>query len=152
MKRLTRGRRKPLLRFGDRDGYGSSARLQLPVGISPMTEEKLLVADTYNHKIRAVFPEENECRAFSGYGLAGYKDGPKEVRSLRDQRRRARPSAEHGMHGIRSAVLTVSFGVPIRAFVDRTDRRPGSRVPPTLSTAKNCSAHLSPTRITTACA
>jgi len=65
--------------FGDRDGFGSGARLQMPMGICSAPEDKLLVADSYNNKIRSVVPSENECREFSGTGLTGYRDGPKEV-------------------------------------------------------------------------
>lgn len=66
-------------RFGDRDGYGSSARLQRPMGICRFPDDKLLVADCYNNKIRLVTPEDNECRLFCGTGTPGYRDGSREV-------------------------------------------------------------------------
>lgn len=44
-----------LFEFGDRDGDHRSARLQHPLGVTVMGE-RLLVADTYNHKIREVDP------------------------------------------------------------------------------------------------
>mmetsp|Transcript_39122 Transcript_39122/g.155048 ORF Transcript_39122/g.155048 Transcript_39122/m.155048 type:complete len:132 (+) Transcript_39122:1913-2308(+) len=57
--------------FGDRDGFGSGVRLQMPMGICSAPEDKLLVADSYNNKIRSVVPAENECREFSGTGITG---------------------------------------------------------------------------------
>jgi len=49
------------------------------MGICTYPEEKLLVADCYNHKIRVVSPDENECRVFCGTGVPGYRDGSKEI-------------------------------------------------------------------------
>jgi len=52
-----------LFDFGDRDGAREQARLQHPLGISSGAAG-LLVADSYNDKIKAVNPETGETRTF----------------------------------------------------------------------------------------
>jgi hypothetical protein len=45
-----------LFDFGDEDGHGDEVRLQHPLGIYAYGD-KLLVADTYNHRIKEVDPK-----------------------------------------------------------------------------------------------
>ncbi len=63
-----------LFQFGDRDGTGDNVRLQHPLGVL-YYEGKLLVADTYNHKIKIVDPERRLSTSFLGTGKPGKADG-----------------------------------------------------------------------------
>lgn len=42
-----------LFKFGDQDGYGSSALLQHPLAVCAMGPTSVAVADSYNHRIKA---------------------------------------------------------------------------------------------------
>jgi sugar lactone lactonase YvrE len=64
-----------LFEFGDADGTGPAAvRLQHPLGIA-WHADVLLVADTYNHKIKRLDPRTGECRTLLGAGAPGHTDG-----------------------------------------------------------------------------
>jgi thiol-disulfide isomerase/thioredoxin len=63
-----------LFQFGDRDGAGDNARLQHPLGVL-YYEGKLLVADTYNHKIKIIDAERRLSTSFLGTGKPGNADG-----------------------------------------------------------------------------
>jgi DNA-binding beta-propeller fold protein YncE len=63
-----------LFGFGDTDGFGSEVRLQHPLGILSLGD-KILVADTYNHKIKELDPQSRLVRTFRGTGKSGQKDG-----------------------------------------------------------------------------
>jgi thiol-disulfide isomerase/thioredoxin len=66
-----------LFDFGDRDGTGDDARLQHAQGLAWWPAERaLLVADTYNHRVKRVDPATREARAFAGTGAPGLADGP----------------------------------------------------------------------------
>jgi sugar lactone lactonase YvrE len=71
-----------LFDFGDRDGIGDEVRLQHALGIAWWSgTRELIVADTYNHRIKRVDPARREARAFAGSGEAGLVDGgPEEAR------------------------------------------------------------------------
>ncbi|MAW59866.1 MAG: alkyl hydroperoxide reductase [Planctomycetes bacterium] len=57
-----------LFRFGDRDGKGTDeVLLQHPLGLA-VWRDKLLVADTYNNKIKTLDPVTKETRSFLGTG------------------------------------------------------------------------------------
>jgi DNA-binding beta-propeller fold protein YncE len=62
-----------LFEFGDEDGIGSEARFQHPLGIS-WYEGSLIVADTYNSKIKSVDPSTRESLSLFG-GEHGWRDG-----------------------------------------------------------------------------
>jgi len=64
-----------LFEFGDEDGAGPAVRLQHPLGVA-WHDGALLVADTYNHKIKRLDPATAACRTFSGAGAPGLADGP----------------------------------------------------------------------------
>lgn len=64
-----------LFEFGDRDGQGKSVRLQHPLGVL-FHEDKLYVADTYNHKIKIIDPKKKTSETFLGSGQPGNNDGP----------------------------------------------------------------------------
>ncbi len=56
-----------LFYFGDEDGSYPDARLQHPLGVAPW-QRALLVADTYNHKIKLVNPAAKSVRTLYGSG------------------------------------------------------------------------------------
>ena len=61
--------------FGDVDGTDQQVRLQHPLGIA-WFDGVLYVADTYNHKIKRVFPTTRSALTLLGIGEPGHKDGP----------------------------------------------------------------------------
>ena len=65
-----------LFDFGDRDGEGDDVRLQHPLGVT-IYDGKILVADTYNHKIKQLDAEKREVTTFLGTGKSGQIDGAK---------------------------------------------------------------------------
>lgn len=60
-----------LFAFGDRDGIGSDARLQHPLGIA-YRDGQLYVADTYNHKIKLIDIKKSSVKTFLGSGQRGH--------------------------------------------------------------------------------
>jgi DNA-binding beta-propeller fold protein YncE len=63
-----------LFEFGDVDGKGDDVRLQHPLGVFPYGE-KVLIADTYNHKIKELDPQRQSVRTLLGTGKPGQTDG-----------------------------------------------------------------------------
>jgi DNA-binding beta-propeller fold protein YncE len=63
-----------LFDFGDVDGMGPGARLQHPLGLT-YHKGLLYVADTYNHKIKRLFPDTHTIVSYLGSGSAGMADG-----------------------------------------------------------------------------
>jgi thiol-disulfide isomerase/thioredoxin len=63
-----------LFDFGDIDGELERARLQHPLGVA-MWGSKVLVADTYNHKIKELDPASGRIRTFLGTGSPGAGSG-----------------------------------------------------------------------------
>jgi len=63
-----------LFEFGDKDGAGDDVRLQHPLGIVS-NGSKLLIADTYNHKIKELDPKTQTVKTFLGTGKPGQADG-----------------------------------------------------------------------------
>jgi hypothetical protein len=63
-----------LFEFGDVDGAGSQVRLQHPLGVA-LAGGRLYVADTYNHKVKALDPEKGTCATLAGTGRPGFEDG-----------------------------------------------------------------------------
>ena len=58
-----------LFEFGDRDGTGDEARLQHPIGIAAdPASGTVLLADSFNHKVKRVDPRSNEVRTLYGDG------------------------------------------------------------------------------------
>lgn len=67
---------RALFVFGDVDGKGDAVRLQHPLGVATYGET-LLIADTYNHKIKQVMPGPREVKTLYGTGKPGRADGGK---------------------------------------------------------------------------
>jgi DNA-binding beta-propeller fold protein YncE len=63
-----------LFEFGDVDGVGDDVRLQHPLGLLALGD-KLLIADTYNHKIKELDPERAKVTTLFGTGKPGQSDG-----------------------------------------------------------------------------
>ncbi len=63
-----------LFEFGDVDGSGNDVRLQHPLGIVSVGD-KLLIADTYNHKIKELDPKRGRVTSLFGTGKPGQVDG-----------------------------------------------------------------------------
>ncbi|MDQ3321271.1 MAG: redoxin domain-containing protein [Acidobacteriota bacterium] len=65
-----------LYEFGDIDGEEDDVRLQHPLGVA-LYDGKLLLADTYNHKIKLLDANEKTVETFLGTGKSGQIDGAK---------------------------------------------------------------------------
>src|SRR6185436_2896126 len=63
-----------LFEFGDVDGTGDNVRLQHPLGVLTYGD-KLLIADTYNHKIKELDPKQDKVTSLFGTGKPGQADG-----------------------------------------------------------------------------
>jgi DNA-binding beta-propeller fold protein YncE len=63
-----------LFEFGDVDGSGDGVRLQHPLGLIS-SGDKLLIADTYNHKIKQLDPKQEKVTSLFGTGKPGQADG-----------------------------------------------------------------------------
>jgi len=63
-----------LFEFGDVDGTGDDVRLQHPLGLITYGD-KLLIADTYNHKIKELDPKSKKVTSLFGTGKPGQSDG-----------------------------------------------------------------------------
>jgi thiol-disulfide isomerase/thioredoxin len=63
-----------LFDFGDVDGKGDDVRLQHPLGLLAYGD-KVLIADTYNHKIKELDPEHERVTSLFGSGKPGQADG-----------------------------------------------------------------------------
>ena len=63
-----------LFDFGDIDGSGDDVRLQHPLGVVAFAD-KILIADTYNHKIKELDPKTRSVKTFLGTGKPGQSDG-----------------------------------------------------------------------------
>ncbi|HKO35334.1 MAG TPA: thioredoxin-like domain-containing protein [Pyrinomonadaceae bacterium] len=63
-----------LFDFGDKDGRGNDVRLQHPLGLARWNG-KLLIADTYNHKIKVLDPIARTVSSFAGTGRPGQSEG-----------------------------------------------------------------------------
>lgn len=64
-----------LFEFGDEDGSGDDVRLQHPLGLVTLGD-KILIADTYNHKIKKLDPKKETVTTLFGTGKPGQMDGP----------------------------------------------------------------------------
>lgn len=62
-----------LFDFGDVDGEGDDVRLQHPLGVVAL-DDKVLIADTYNHKIKELDPNKRSVKTFLGAGKPGQAD------------------------------------------------------------------------------
>lgn len=66
-----------LFSFGDKDGQGKEVLLQHPLGIVAHKDE-LLIADSYNHKIKSLAIQDKVASTISGSGKSGNSLSPVE--------------------------------------------------------------------------
>lgn len=67
---------KNLFAYGDVDGTGNQARLQHPLSVVMATEDgPLLLADSYNHKIKSIDIMKRKCQTLLGTGKPGSNKG-----------------------------------------------------------------------------
>ncbi|CAM9320884.1 unnamed protein product [Chrysoparadoxa australica] len=64
-----------LFAFGDKDGVGAAAKLQHPLAVLSLSNGQVMVADSYNHRIKAVNLDKREVTSVAGAGKPGMKDG-----------------------------------------------------------------------------
>ncbi|HMP16127.1 MAG TPA: thioredoxin-like domain-containing protein, partial [Gemmatales bacterium] len=64
-----------LFKFGDKDGIGQAALLQHCLGVS-MWNSNVVIADTYNNKIKILEPKSRQVMTLVGDGKAGNSDSP----------------------------------------------------------------------------
>ncbi len=69
-----------LFDFGDRDGDLAKARLQHPLGVAIAADGGLLVADTYNHKLKRLDLDGGKLSSLLGDGRPGKDDGGEGLR------------------------------------------------------------------------
>ncbi len=67
-----------LFEFGDQDGIAGEVRLQHPLGLC-VDGYFLYVADTYNNKVKRVFPTNRGVTTLLGSGVPGTADGQSEL-------------------------------------------------------------------------
>ena len=67
-----------LFTFGDVDGTGDQVRLQHPLGID-LDDGVLYITDSYNNKIKRIYPTTRGASSLLGAGKPGHTDGPAEV-------------------------------------------------------------------------
>lgn len=60
--------------FGDQDGIAAEVRLQHPLAVT-WTGGQIYVADTYNHKIKVLYPTIRAVKTLFGTGRPGDRDG-----------------------------------------------------------------------------
>jgi len=65
-----------LFAFGDKDGIGEQARMQHVLGVQWWAKEnRVIVADTYNHRLKLLDPKTGESKRWVGSGKPGLRDG-----------------------------------------------------------------------------
>lgn len=65
---------KGLFIFGDQDGIGEDVRLQHPLGVS-LGGGQIYLTDTYNHKVKVLYPTMRAVKTLFGTGQRGQQDG-----------------------------------------------------------------------------
>lgn len=72
-----------LFAFGDKDGKGAQARLQHPLAVSVVRgDSQVVVADSYNHKLKLVDPTQGTVKTLVGSGRPGLRDGKQKQGEL----------------------------------------------------------------------
>lgn len=72
-----------LFDYGDIDGQAKSVRLQHPLAVANW-KDSIVIADTYNNKIKLLNPKTNEVQSLIGTGESGMKDGAFHEASLNE--------------------------------------------------------------------
>jgi len=64
-----------VLQFGDKDGPLGRVLLQHPLGVLTVDGSRVVVADSYNHKIKVLDAAAGAVTTLAGTGVAGFADG-----------------------------------------------------------------------------
>lgn len=72
-----------LFQFGDRDGIGTAAQFQHPLGVLCGSDGLVYITDSYNHKIKVLDPATRKVSTLAGTGIAGFKDGVAQSAEVR---------------------------------------------------------------------
>ncbi|KAJ7554968.1 hypothetical protein O6H91_05G017800 [Diphasiastrum complanatum] len=64
-----------LFQFGDKDGIGSNAQFQHPLGVLSASDGMIYITDSYNHKVKVMDPSSKSVNTIAGNGKAGFADG-----------------------------------------------------------------------------
>ena len=80
-----------LFEFGDVDGKGDAVRLQHPLGVA-MHDGRVVIADTYNHKIKLLDPATGKVWTLAGTGKPATRDGQGARRSSTSRAGSASPA------------------------------------------------------------
>ena len=73
-----------LFDFGDRDGEFEQAQLQHPLGVAVLDNGDVLVADTYNHKVKRLRVQSRLVETLLGTGAPGDGENPNEIAALNE--------------------------------------------------------------------
>ncbi|MCP4043493.1 MAG: redoxin domain-containing protein [Gammaproteobacteria bacterium] len=73
-----------LFDFGDRDGPFRTAMLQHVLGVTALNGENILIADTYNHKLKRLNLKEGTVKTLAGTGDPGRAVGDPTVSQLNE--------------------------------------------------------------------
>ncbi|MCP5016310.1 MAG: thiol-disulfide isomerase, partial [Ketobacter sp.] len=68
-----------LFDFGDRDGSFEEAALQHVLGVGAINAKRLVIADTYNHKIKQLDLEHRKITTLAGTGIPGRGKKPYQL-------------------------------------------------------------------------
>ncbi len=124
---------RDLFHTGDEDGKGFGRRFQRPIGLAARAGV-VYVADSFNHRLRAVDTVSGRVTTAAGTGAPGHQDGPAEEATFREPHGVAATEeclyvADTGNHRIRvvdvegQTVSTLRLsGVPIPPCVLRAPR------------------------------
>lgn len=73
-----------LFDFGDRDGSFSQALLQHVLGVAAISDSRIVIADTYNHKLKQLDLEQQRVVSLAGTGEPGEERGRGQVVQLNE--------------------------------------------------------------------
>lgn len=73
-----------LFDFGDRDGPFSQALLQHVLGVATISDSRIVIADTYNHKLKQLDLEKRRIVSLAGTGEPGKERGGAQVVQLNE--------------------------------------------------------------------
>ena len=73
-----------LFDFGDRDGPFSRAQLQHVLGVAAVSDSMIVIADTYNHKLKQLDLKKRRVVSLAGTGAPGEEHGGSQVVQLNE--------------------------------------------------------------------
>ena len=73
-----------LFDFGDRDGPFSQVLLQHVLGVAAVSDSRIVIADTYNHKLKQLDLKKQRVVSLAGTGTPGKESGESQVFQLNE--------------------------------------------------------------------